>query len=86
MSTPSSAFPHEPRSGPIEPLQVRAYTIEEFCRIYRLCRTRFYQLWKEQEITPRKMGGRTVVPIEEAERWFLALPTAASIDPSNSVR
>lgn len=85
MTAIHPTHPYEPRSGPLDALTVRAFTVEEFCQIYRLCRTRFYQLWKDGELTPRKLGGRTVVPREEAERWFLALPTATKPEPSNQV-
>ena len=86
MNHPSPTQVQEPRPGLLDALAVRAYTVEEFCRMFRVCRTRFYQLWRDKEIAPRKLGGRTVVPVEEAERWFQSLPTAAPNDTSDGVQ
>ena len=53
--------------------QPRAITVEQFCRTYGLGRSKFYLLVKENQIRTLKIGSKTLVATEEAERWFRSL-------------
>ncbi len=57
-------------------LSKRILTVSEFCHDYGGCRTKFYDLKNNNEIAVKKIGSKTVIPIEEAERWLEALPNA----------
>ena len=50
-------------------------SISEFCRWSGLCKTKVYDLIKRSDLHPRKCGRRTLVTMEEAQRWRDALPT-----------
>lgn len=52
----------------------RVMSVEEFLAWAGISRWKFYDLVKNGEIRPRKIGSRTVIPIEEAERWLRDLP------------
>lgn len=56
---------HDP-AGPSR----QAYTIDEFCQAYRICRASFYNLIKTGE-GPRhfKIGSRTLISTEAAAEW-----------------
>jgi excisionase family DNA binding protein len=57
-------------------IEKRAYTVEEFCKAYNIGRTSFYGEVKDGRIQPRKLGKKTLVLREEAERWLRELPRA----------
>ena len=48
-----------------------AYTIDEFCAAYRICRTTFYRLRKEKRLPPLRLINRKwLIGIEDAGKWF----------------
>ena len=51
-----------------------AMSVEAFLRWAGISRFLFYQEVKRGRIRPRKCGGRTVIPVQEAERWLQDLP------------
>jgi hypothetical protein len=57
----------------------KAYSIDEFCQAYRICRASFYNLLK-QDRGPRtmKVGGRTLVSIEAADEWRRQMESQAA--------
>lgn len=62
-------------SLPHHPLPPRgAMSVEEFLQWAGISRWLFYRLVKQGAIRPRKIQSRTVVPVEEAERWLRDLP------------
>ncbi|PHY21502.1 helix-turn-helix domain-containing protein [Caulobacter sp. BP25] len=53
--------------------QPRAITVDQFCRVYGLGRSKFYLLVRDQQIKTLKIGSKTLIATEEAERWFRSL-------------
>jgi dihydroorotase-like cyclic amidohydrolase len=53
----------------------RGLSPEEFCRLYPCGRSKLYELLAAGVIAAKKNGDLTVIPVEEAERWFASLPT-----------
>jgi len=51
-----------------------ALSVEAFMHWAGISRFLFYQEVKRGRIQPRKCGGRTMIPVEEAERWLRELP------------
>ena len=51
-----------------------AMSVSAFLRWAGISRFLFYQEVKRGSIRPRKCGGRTVIPVQEAERWLQDLP------------
>ncbi len=49
-------------------------TIPEFIEIYGGCRATFYNLRNSGAFPTYRRLGRTVVRVEDAERWYLSLP------------
>jgi len=58
-----------------KPLTKRAFTVDEFCEIYNVGRTRFYEILNEG-IGPKtkRVGKRLLIPVVEAEKWLANLP------------
>jgi len=54
-----------------------AMSVDEFLQWAGISRWMFYQLVKRGLIHPKKIGTRTVVPVEEAERWLRELPESS---------
>jgi excisionase family DNA binding protein len=52
----------------------RALRVREFCKAFGLSRTTFYKLVFRRELRPRKAGKLTLIPADEARRWFDSLP------------
>ena len=52
----------------------QALSVEQFCHRYGVSRAHLYRLFEAGELTPRKTGRRTLIPIAEANRWLEALP------------
>lgn len=48
--------------------------VEAFLHWAGISRFLFYQEVKRGRIRPKKCGGRTVIPVQEAERWLQELP------------
>ena len=59
-----------------------AMNVEEFLKWSGISRWLFYKLVKSGHIRPRKARRRTVIPIEEAERWLRELPELNRADSS----
>lgn len=53
--------------------QPRAITVDQFCRAYSLGRSKFYLLVRDQKIKTLKVGSKTLIATDEAERWFRSL-------------
>lgn len=51
------------------------FTVNEFLTWSRISRQTFYREVAAGNIVVRKLGKRTLIDREEAERWFNALPT-----------
>lgn len=68
-----------PHTLPATP--VLALSIKEFCRITSIGRSRFYVELNEGRLRAFKVGRRTLIPMEEVERWLQNLantcPTAS---------
>ncbi len=54
-----------------------AITIAEFCRRYPVSRTKLYEEINAGRLTAKKSGRRTMIGVEEAQRWFASLPEYA---------
>jgi len=52
------------------------YTINEACDAIGVGRSKIYQLIQSGEITPRKLGKRTLIPSEELLKLISNLPTS----------
>lgn len=50
------------------------YTVKQFGARFAVSRTRFYRLIQEGQLSPVKIGRRTVVTTTEAQRWLSSLP------------
>jgi hypothetical protein len=48
--------------------------VEAFLHWAGISRFLFYQEVKRGRILPKKCGARTVIPVEEAQRWLRELP------------
>lgn len=56
----------------------RALRPGEFCKRYGVGRTKLYQLIEDGQIVVRKSGKATLIDLQEAERWYAALPQGVS--------
>ncbi len=54
-------------------LEPQAYTVADFCRAYRVSNTTFYALQKRGDIRTIKVGRRTLITRDEAQRWLNSL-------------
>lgn len=66
-------LPSQPSLTP-EPLPQATMKVEAFLRWAGISRFLFYQEVKRGSIRPKKCGARTMIPVEEAERWLRNLP------------
>jgi hypothetical protein len=57
----------------------RAYTRIDFCRAYGIGKTTFYEEVKSGRLPVRKIGRRTLVLADDAERWAQSLPSVGRI-------
>ncbi len=51
----------------------KAYTVADFCRLFRVSNTTFFALKKRGEINTIKVGRRTLIACDEAQRWLKSL-------------
>jgi excisionase family DNA binding protein len=51
----------------------RAFTIEEFCKTYRIGRTKTYEEIKANRLTVVKLGRKTIIRADDAENWLSGL-------------
>jgi len=54
----------------------RGLSINRFGEVYGPRRSLTYQLIAEGKITARKIGRKTIIDVESADRWFASLPEA----------
>ena len=54
----------------------RAFSIEEFCKLYGPKRTTAFGELKAGRLRGRKIGRRTVITEDDAEEWLRSLPDA----------
>ena len=54
-------------------IQKRAISINEFCKAYSIGRTSAYDEIKVGRLRVVKFGRRTLVPIDNAEKWLESL-------------
>jgi excisionase family DNA binding protein len=50
-------------------------SIHDFCQRYNVGRTKVHQEIKEGRLKARKVGRRTLIGDDDAQAWWLALPT-----------
>jgi hypothetical protein len=55
----------------------RALSVRDFFDRYSIGRTKFYEEVRAGRLRVVKLGKKTLVDIDEAERWFASLRTAA---------
>jgi excisionase family DNA binding protein len=55
----------------------RAYSINEFCNIYQLGRTKVYEEIKFGRLIAVKVGSRTIIRADDAETWLASLKEAS---------
>jgi excisionase family DNA binding protein len=65
--------PDEPKDAPDR--RTAAYSIAEFCKQFGVGRTFVYSEISSGRLKIKKAGRRTLIPVEEAARWFAALPS-----------
>src|SRR5215831_6328679 len=53
----------------------RAFSINEFSRVYGIGRSKIYQELSSGRLRGRKIGRRTIIAEVDAEDWWLNLPT-----------
>ena len=61
----------------VAPISRGALSINQFCEWASIQRTKYYQLVAAKELTPRRIGGKPVILMKDAEAWLEALPEAA---------
>lgn len=62
-----------------------AFEVNEFCRLYSIGRTTFYEQIKAGHLKVRKVGTKTLVLAEDAQSWLAGLPTEVEFPQSRSV-
>jgi hypothetical protein len=60
------------------PNDVRAVTVNEFCRRNRISRTKLYQEAQVGRLKIRKLGKKALILIEDETAWREALPMFTS--------
>jgi hypothetical protein len=53
-----------------------AMTIDQFCRSYCVGRTKAYGELKSGRLVARKLGAKTIILRDDAEKWLRSLPAA----------
>ena len=51
------------------------FTVQDFCRWASIGRTFAYAEMKAGRLSARKVGRRTLIPMNEARRWLSTLPS-----------
>ena len=54
----------------------RAYTIEEFCKAFRIGRTKAYEEINAGRLICVKVGSKSVVRADDAEKWLASLTSS----------
>jgi hypothetical protein len=66
-------FVHD--EGPVRANEIIAYPIEKIPSIAGVTRTQIFQAIRNNELTARKHGRRTIIEISELRRWISTFPT-----------
>jgi predicted DNA-binding transcriptional regulator AlpA len=56
----------------------RVFTIAEFLQRYGIGRSRFYEEVAAGRLPLRKLGKKSLVAIDDAEKWLASLPIVSS--------
>lgn len=56
----------------------RTMSVKQFCDEYRVGTTRLYEEVKYGRIRLRKLGRKSLITRDEAERWLKNLPTSSA--------
>jgi hypothetical protein len=67
-----------------EPLPKLSYSIEEFATMTSLSKAQVYLEISEGRLRVRKAGRRSLVALDEAQRWLTALPIREASGASGS--
>lgn len=51
-----------------------ALSTKEFCEAYGVGQTKLYELLHSGELQAKKVDGKTLIPVYEADRWLKSLP------------
>lgn len=57
----------------MNPYEKHAFSIEEFCRLYSIGKTKTYEEIKDGKLKIKKVGRRTIITAEAAKEWLEAL-------------
>jgi excisionase family DNA binding protein len=60
-------------------IEPHAFRVKDFCQIYGIGKTKFYQEVSEGRLSILKIGRRTLVSRESARRWLQDLQTRISV-------
>jgi len=75
------------KKRPVEkqPVEKQTYTIPEFCDAYNVSRSKFYEILKAGS-GPRimKVGRRTLISVESAEKWRTRIEASSNPDDSSN--
>ena len=55
----------------------RAFTIPEFCRQYKIGRTKTYEEINTERLKAVKVGSKTIIRADDAEAWLASLKEVA---------
>ena len=56
------------------PASPRVFSIEQFCRLFCIGRTKVYEELKLGRLRARKIGRRTIIAEDDAQSWLRCLP------------
>jgi len=59
--------------------ELKLLSVKDFSRIYGISKSKFYNLKNTNQIEAKKVGNKTVIASEEAERWANSLPSATGV-------
>lgn len=54
-----------------------AFEVNEFCRLFSIGRTTFYEEVKARRLTVRKIGSKTIILADDVRQWMADLPSTA---------
>lgn len=52
-----------------------AMSVAQFCRWASIGKTKFYEELNSQRLMARKLGAKTIILRDDAEKWLRSLPT-----------
>ena len=59
--------------------ELKLLSVKDFLQTYGISKTKFYDLKKAKQIAVKKIGRKTVISTDEAERWANSLPSATGV-------